>query len=303
MTTTTCEVLFRPKTNGQRFLPEGPIALGPDLFSWVAIQHGKNSLIGSLNIFDCKTGTNESHELPGRPGFAIPYGRQHEFICGANNTLALYNTETRDWTILAENIDGEVEGTIINDGVVWDNDVIFGCKDLNFEEPKAGLYVWRASDSTLIKLPPGQICSNGKFLIEGHAGLYLFNIDTPRKLVNSYELVIENGFLGEEDTALDLTSIDMFPDGMILVPNTNSAIIAFYNPNDAENGEARQYNIVTGELEHTWLCPKAPQVTCPALVEIDGETKLILTTAVEHMSPTRQQVHSNSGALFVGSMP
>lgn len=300
MTTTTCEVLFRPQTNGQRFLPEGPIALGPDMFSWVAIQHGKNSLIGSLNIYDCKTGTNESHELPGRPGFALPTTAEDEFICGANRTLALYETSTKEWRPLASTIDGEVEGTIINDGVVHEHVVVFGCKDLNFEEPKAGLYLWRGEDQTLIKLRSDQTCSNGKAIVERDGGLILYDIDTPKKTVVSYELDVAAGTLSEAATILDLTSLDMFPDGMILTPDEQSCIIAFYNPNDADNGEARQYNLATGELEHTWLCPKAPQVTCPALIEIGGETKLVLTTAVEHMSPTRQQTHSNSGSLFVG---
>lgn len=300
MTTTTCEPLFRPGTNGQRFLPEGPIALGPDLFSWVAIQHGKNSLIGSLNIYDCKAGTNETHELPGRPGFALPFGEANDFICGTNNTLGLYNIESREWKVLAENVDGEVEGTIINDGVVHEHNVVFGCKDLNFEEPKAGLYLWRSNDQELIRLRSDQTCSNGKAIVECDGGLKLFDIDTPTKSVVSYELDIASGSLSEATTVLDLTSLDMFPDGMILTPDERSCIIAFYNPNDADNGEARQYNLASGELEHTWLCPKAPQVTCPALVEIGGETKLVLTTAVEHMSPTRQQAHSNSGSLFAG---
>ncbi len=299
--TTTCEVLFRPQTNGQRFLPEGPISLGPDLFSWVAIQLGKNSLIGSLNVYDCKSGTNESHELPGRPGFALPTTSENEFICGANRSLGLYNTATRDWRSLAEDIDGDVDGTIINDGVAYEHCVVFGCKDLNFEEAKAGLYLWRGDDQTLIKLRSDQTCSNGKAIIERDGDLILYDIDTPKKTLVSYEIDVLAGTLSEPTTVLDLNSLDMFPDGMILTPDEQSCIIAFYNPNDADNGEARQYNLSSGELEHTWLCPKAPQVTCPALIEIGGETKLVLTTAVEHMSPTRQQAHSNSGSLFFGA--
>ena len=301
MSSTICEVLFRPKTNGQRFLPEGPISLGPDVFSWVAIQHGKNSLIGSLNIYDCESGTNESHELPGRPGFALPTTGDHEFICGTNRTLGLYNTSSRRWNILAEDVDSEVEGTIINDGCAHEHNLVFGCKDLNFEEAKAGLYLWRGADQKLIKLRSDQTCSNGKAIVERDGGLVLFDIDTPKKTVVSYSLDIEAGTLSEATTVLDLNELDMFPDGMILTPNEQSCIIAFYNPNDAENGEARQYGLKTGELEHTWLCPNAPQVTCPVLTQIGGKTKLVLTTAVEHMSPTRQQEHSNSGSLFVGS--
>ena len=301
ITTTTCELLYRPKTNGARFLPEGPTDLGDDNFSWVAIQLGKNSLIGALNIFDCKTGENVAHELPGRPGFALPTTTKDVFICGANRTLGLYNTTSREWQVLAENVDGDVEGTIINDGVSFGQNVIFGCKDLNFEEAKAGLYLWRGADQKLIKLRADQTCSNGKAVVEQDGQLVLIDIDTPTKTVVSYQINPEAGELSEATTVLDLNELDMFPDGMILTPDQQSCIIAFYNPNDADNGEARQYNLASGQLEHTWLCPKAPQVTCPALVQIGGETKLVLTTAVEHMSPTRQQTHSNSGSLFVGA--
>ena len=300
MSTTECQVLFRPRTNGQRFLPEGPISLGPNRFSWVAIQHGQNSLIGSLNLYDCDSGTNEQHDLPGRPGFALPTTTANQFICGANRTLGLYNTSSREWQTLVENVDGEVEGTIINDGVVHEHNVVFGCKDLNFEDAKAGLYLWRGADQQLIQLRSDQTCSNGKAIIERDGGLVLFDIDTPTKKLVSYDLDIAGGSLSDAIEVLDLTGLDMFPDGMILTPDEQSCIIAFYNPEDADAGEARQYSLTTGEVEHTWLCPKAPQVTCPALVEIDGAVKLLLTTAVEHMSPTRQQEHSNSGSLFIG---
>lgn len=301
-TTTTCEVLYRPQTNGLRFLPEGPMALAQDLFSWVAIQHGKNSLIGSLNILDVSTGTNTNHELPGRPGFALPTSTDGTFICGANRTLGLYNTESKEWQTLAEDIDGDVEGTVINDGTAFEHNIIFGCKDLNFEEAKAGLYLWRGEDQKLIKLRSDQTCSNGKEVVELESGLVLLDIDTPTKKLVSYELDIDAGQLSQEaNTILDLTSVEMFPDGMILTPDGQSCIIAFYNPNDAENGEARQYHLESGELEHTWLCPNAPQVTCPALIESGSGLKLVLTTAVEHMSPTRQQQHSNSGSLFIGA--
>lgn len=283
-----------------RFLPEGPIALGPDRLSWVAIQHGNNSIVGSLNLYDCATQSNESHELPGRPGFALPTTTQDVFICGANRTLGLYNVATREWEVLAEDVDAHVEGTIINDGVAHEHNVVFGCKDLNFEEPKAGLYLWRGADQKLIRLRDDQTCSNGKAIVERDGGLRLFDIDTPTKTLVACDLDIEAGRLGEPEVVLDLTDLDMFPDGMVLTPDEQSAIIAFYNPNDAENGEARQYSLNDGQLEHTWLCPQAPQVTCPAVATIGGKTCLVLTTAVEHMSPTRQQVHTHSGCLFVG---
>ena len=46
------EVLFAPDSSQLRFLPEGPIACGVEMFSWVAIQHAQDIECGSLNVFD-----------------------------------------------------------------------------------------------------------------------------------------------------------------------------------------------------------------------------------------------------------
>jgi hypothetical protein len=80
-------------------------------------------------------------------------------------------------------------------------------------------------------------------------------------------------------------------------------IISFYNPNDAPHGETRQYNLASGEVEAIWKTPLAPQATCPQLIRHEGQVKLIVTTAVEHMPPERLAVHRNSGCLFVGETP
>ena len=137
-------------------------------------------------------------------------------------------------------------------------------------------------------------------IIRRDGQLVLLDIDTPTKCVTRYEVDIAAGTLGPPTTVLDLNDLDMYPDGMILAPDQRSVIIAFYNPNDADHGEARLYDLETASVRHIWQCPLAPQVTCPQLVTIGGRRTLVLTTAVEHMSPARQQRHSNSGALFVG---
>ena len=62
--------LFEPSQDELRFLPEGPRRLrGTDSLGWVAIQHGADLAIGSLNVLDLATGANRSIPLPGRPGF------------------------------------------------------------------------------------------------------------------------------------------------------------------------------------------------------------------------------------------
>ena len=86
---------------------------------------------------------------------------------------------------------------------------------------------------------------------------------------------------------------------MILTPDKQSLIVAIFNPGDAEYGEARQYNIVTGELETVWTCPASPRVTCPQLVSKEGRVKLLLTTADEGMEPELRKKSHHAGCLFL----
>jgi hypothetical protein len=118
-----------------------------------------------------------------------------------------------------------------------------------------------------------------------------------------YRLDVSAGQLSHKELAIDLRHCKDFPDGMIATPDGQSVIISFYNPNDAPHGETRQYSLASGQLEAIWKTPLAPQATCPQLIRHEGQIKLIVTTAVEQMSPERLAVHSNSGCLFIGDTP
>jgi len=300
MKRSSCKVLLRPETNALRFLPEGPYSNPDGRLSWVAIQHGADADCGSINLFDPSTGEAHSFSVPGRPGFAFPTDRPGVFICGAERSLGLFDTTTGDWTEVAVDIDSAVSNTVINDGMVYDGNLIFGCKDLEFATPKAGLYLWRAADQQLIQLKDDQLCSNGKAVSMQGDDLSLYDIDSPRKTITVSALDIPNGCVGAAKVVVDLTSEEVFPDGMILTPDHRSLIVALYNPNDAECGEARQYNIADGQLEAVWECPGAAQVTCPQLLQTDSRIKLVLTTAIEHLPPERLVLQPNAGCLFVG---
>ena len=300
MQTVSCELLYRPQSTEHRFLPEGPYSLSNGRISWVAIQHGPQSTVGSVNVLDLSTRTNESFELAGRPGFAFPTDQDGTFVCGVERSLGLFNTATSAWTELASDIDGDVNNTIINDGVVYDDNLVFGCKDLEFKTRKAGLYLWRAADRQLIALREDQLCSNGKAVIERDGATWLIDIDSPDKQITYSRLNIADGTLTERSVIVDLTSENVFPDGMIMTPDHQSLIVAIYNPDDADAGEARQYSLQTGELQRRWLCPGAAQVTCPQLVKTSIGVQLVLTTAVEHLPAERLKTQPNAGSLFIG---
>lgn len=298
---TSAELLYLPTDEQLRFLPEGPTALGPGVFSWVAIQHGPTATHGSLNIFDIAAGENQSFLLPGRPGFAKPTTQADTFIVGSERQLGLFRTSDASWTELAGGVDADVQGTVINDGTLYANNVVFGTKDLEFKTPKAGLYLYRGADQKLIRMRSDQVCSNGKDVVDtASGGLQLIDIDSPTKKVVRYRLDLAAGKLSDCETIVDLGSLEAVPDGMTLTPDEQSMIISFYNPNPAAFGETRQYSLLDGSLEHIWQTPGSPQNTCPLLIETrDSGVKLIITTAVEHMPQERRSDSPAAGGLFI----
>jgi sugar lactone lactonase YvrE len=294
------EVLYEPSDIALKFLPEGPFDLGDGRFSWVGIQHGASARFGSLNIFDTKTGSNVSYNLPGRPGFQRPTSHPHQFLVGAERELGIFDIQAGTWSTLCSGVDAAVENTIINDATTWEDNVIFGCKDLEFKTKKAGLYLYRGRDKQLIQLRGDQICSNGKAVVAGEGGqLSLLDIDTPTRKIVRYELDIDAGKLSEAVTAVDLSQATGFPDGMVLTPDGRSCIVSFYNPDDAPFGLTQQFSLANGQLERSWQTPDAPQNTCPLILKTGSGLKLIITTAIEHMPADRQKKANKSGCLFI----
>jgi len=302
--TMTADVLFAPESAELKFLPEGPIDLGAGKFSWVAIAHGPDSMTGSLNIYDLNTSSNGCFPLDGRPGFALPTEQPGQFLIGMERRVELFDIRGGKPQILCEGVDAEVENTIINDGVACSQGIIFGTKHLEFSDKRASLYFFRASDQKLIPLRGGQICSNGKVILEDSAERVTFlDIDTPTKTVVKYSLDPEQGTLSDPEVVLDLNDVAAFPDGMVGTADGKGVIISFYNPEPAEAGETRYYDLDSQKCELVWETPKSPQNTCPLLIERDGKIQLVITTAVEHMTVERQAESTNAGALFIVETP
>jgi len=291
-------LLLDPGSEALRFLPEGPYPIDADRFSWVAIQHGAGATHGSLNIYDFRTSSNQSFDLPGRPGFAFPTDRGH-FVVGCERSVGIFNPSTGTWEPFIQGVDSNVSGTIINDGLVWDGNLIFGTKDLEFKTKKAGLYLWRRRDRQLIQLRDDQICSNGKVVLPRDDGAVdLLDIDTPTRKVVAYRLDIEGGRIDSGRVALDLSDQVGFPDGMTMTLDGKSVIISLYNPDAAAFGRTIQVGLESRKIEQEWHTSNSPQATCPQWVLRDGALGLVITTAVEHMPAGRRKESSNAGCLF-----
>lgn len=295
---TQATVLLQPADEALRYLPEGPYPLGPSRSSWVAIQHGPEATAGSLNVLDLTSGANRSYALPGRPGFAFPCDDGQRFVIGCERRLGIFDPSSGDWQPFGEEIDADVTGTIINDGVIYEDNLIFGTKDLQFATPKAGLYLYRGRDQKLIRLRDDQICSNGKAVRQGAQGLELVDIDSPTFKIVAYPLDIDAGRLGRPRTVVDLAGSQAVPDGAILTPAGDGIIVSMYNPEPAPEGETREYSIADGSLRRVWTTPGSPQNTCPNLVDHNGRVHLVITTAVEHMPADRRGQSPHAGCLF-----
>ncbi len=298
MQTILAEPLFDPADAGLKYLPEGPVSCDQGRISWVAIQHGAEACLGSLNELDLASGENHCWPLPGRPGFAFPTEQPGLFLVGLERHLYLFDRTTGECRPVSDEVDQGVEGTIINDAVPFAEGIVLGTKDLAFAEQKAGLYLWRVDDQSLVQLRDDQVCSNGKVIWPDGDSWRLLDIDTPTQTVVEYRLDVGQGTLEEMGVVLDLTDLDVFPDGMVATADRRSVIIAFYNPGDAPDGVVRQYGLATGALECEWQLPGSPQVTCPLLLEYQGEVQLVATTAAENMSAERLALYPRSGCFY-----
>lgn len=307
MKTHTAHPFFSPASEELRFLSEGPTPLDPAtwpgedrLLAWVGIQHGETSTVGSVNLLNLETKENRSFPLPGRPGFVAQTNQAGVLLVGMERELVLLDLNTSPHKLIQTDLRAAPHSrTIINDGEATPFGVVFGTKDLHFKNPIAHLYLYRNGDKTLIPLRDGQVCSNGKVVLQDGDHWRLLDIDSPTKQVVAYELDAETGTLSAPTVIADFTHEPHFPDGMCLTPDGESLVIAFYNPNDVPYGIARQISLATGETEQKWHTPYAPRVTCPAFVEMEDGIYLLLTTAVEGMPAEQRNKHYESGTLFM----
>ena len=295
MTTTNASVLFTPMMEADRFLPEGPRAIGDGLM-WVNIQAGADAEVGTIHTLTWD-GRHAAHAAPARPGFVFPTARPNVVLAGCDKVIGLFDLSSDEWTPLAAIPDTNPR-TVINDGeiVPGGRAIVFGTKDLKFADRIGHLYLFTLDDNQLTVLADGQTCSNGKVFSD--VGSTLYDIDTPRKVVTKYRLDVPNRTLTEDGIALDLRHRDDFPDGMCDA-GEGTVIVAFYNPKFVEVGRAVRYRLGTGEILGEWLTPGSPRVTCPLLVQRPDGVKLVLTTADEGMVPAMRAKCPNAGCVFL----
>ncbi|MBM3739023.1 MAG: SMP-30/gluconolactonase/LRE family protein [Acidobacteria bacterium] len=303
----TASLFFEPPSAALRFLPECPRRLinfpgGEPLLGWVAIQHSAADETGSFNILNLRTMENTVYPLPGRPGFFCETVEPGVLLIGLERRLVLYNALTGQvfdpgWIATAD------ERCIVNDGLPVPGGVIFGTKHLAFSEHIAEIYYFEAAHHRIHRLAGGQVCSNGKHLYQQDGAAYLADICSMSKVVSRYRADLAAGSLVYDGVIADFTAGGVFPDGMKPVPDGSALVVAFYDPRPSDRGYARQYNLITGEPEAEWELPGSPRVTCPEIIELDGEIRILFTTAVEGMPDPIQRLAPHAGSMFIAPTP
>jgi sugar lactone lactonase YvrE len=300
--TTEARVLVTMQTEADRFLPEGPqmvtVADRPAL-AWVNIQTAADATRGAIHLWFWDSGERRRYDVPARPGFLRPTDRPGVIFVGREKELGTLDLATGEWQTYATIPDANPRA-IINDGtlVPGGDAVVFGTKDLRFADAIGHLYLFTPADRRVTVLADGQTCSNGKVFASDADGLILYDIDTPRRVVTRYRFDLARRTATPDGIAIDLRSVEGFPDGMADAGD-NTVIIAFYNPTRGGTGHARRYDLRTGTPLEEWTTPGSPRVTCPLLVERDGGVKLILTTAVEGMPAEQRRESPHAGDLFI----
>lgn len=271
---------------------------------WVAIQHGAGSKEGSINVLDLITGSNRTLTMNGRPGFFAETTKPGVVVVGLEHKLVCFDLVTGTLGQTIAQIDPNPE-VIINDGLAVEGGLLFGTKHLAFSRPIAGLYFYDLVTRRVHRILDKQICSNGKFLRRDPNGATLIDIDTTPKRISKYRLDTRLEKVLDAVLVKPVESLPALPDGLRPAPacldalEGESAVVAFYNPEDAAAGLAQQIRLSDGEVIAEWVIPLAPRVTCPEFVKMDGEVKLVFTTAVEGMSDEARTRAPGSGGLYI----
>jgi sugar lactone lactonase YvrE len=299
--TVVANVLHVQRNEADRFLPEGPRAViveGRPALAWVNIQTATDATFGDIHVrfWD---GELRVYAQTKRPGFLIPTDRPDTLFVGREKEVGLLRLATNTFHPLAT-IDDPSPRTIINDGEVAPGGraVVFGTKDLKFQDPIANLYLFTLDDNKVSVLADRQTCSNGKVFARDESGLLLYDVDTPKRNVVRYRLDLAARKVSGPEVVLDVSSIDGFPDGMADAGD-GTVIIAFYNPAPVSDGRAIRFDLRSGSVVGDWATPGSPRVTCPCLLERDGRIELVLTTATEGMPAEQRANAPNAGDFFL----
>jgi len=303
----TAEPLFQPDNNALRFLPECPRVLrqfpsATPMLGWVAIQHGSDRHDGSLNLLDLESRSNTNYPLPGRPGFFVETTQPGILLVGLERRLVVVDATTggvQETGIVVS----EDERVLINDGIAIPGGLLFGTKHVEFNQPLAAVYFFDGATRELRTLIGSQYCSNGKHFERRDDRATLIDIDSTPKTITRYEFDAGLRKILKQSLLVPPDRLPSIPDGLRTCPDASTIVVAFYNPDEVADGVAQQIRLSDGAVLTEWLLPGSPRVTCPEFTLVDGQVRVVFTTAVEGMPEATLRIAPHAGTIFWANTP
>jgi hypothetical protein len=136
----------------------------------------------------------------------------------------------------------------------------------------------------------------------------MVDIDSTPKAIGQYQVDVGFEHAVRESLIAPPEALPGYPDGMRAiresgVAEVKSVLVAFYNPDPVAEGVAQQLRLSDGTVLCEWRIPGSPRVTCPEFVEVEGNVKVIFTTAVEGMPAEMRTVAPGAGDMFIAEVP
>lgn len=162
-----------------------------------------------IHRYDPVTGSRESWDAPGQPGFALPR-TSGGLVVGMPHGLHHFDPETGSFTLL-RTVEADRSGNRMNDGFadpqgrLW-----FGSMDDAEESPTGALYRWDGEDDPA-RLEDGIIITNGP--AHSPDGTTLYHTDTLDRSTWAYRLAAD-GNIADKRLFARIEDGAGYPDGM-----------------------------------------------------------------------------------------
>ncbi|CUR58922.1 hypothetical protein NOCA2540111 [metagenome] len=246
-------------------LAEGPVWVGDKGQAWWIDVFG-----GVLHRVDLESGFDEPWDVGERLAFAIPTldPTDTRIVLGLAGHVVLTEIGSREWSPLADNLDGG-SNTSVNDakcdaaGRLW-----FGTLDNDLVNPIASLYSSARGAEVTPRLG-GLTISNG--LGWSPDGRTMYVIDSAPHVLLAMTFDRDTGVVGEQSTLISFSREDGLPDGLS-VDRDGDIWVAMYG-----GGALRRYT-PNGALAEVLPLPVSHPTSC-AFVGAGLDQLLVTTSA------------------------
>ena len=204
-------------------------------FYWVDIE-GKQ-----LHIYNPKSKTNRSLEVPSRIGTVVPSEVKDEAIVALQDGIYRMNTQNGELKLLSD-VESDITTNRFNDGKCDPSGRLWvGSMGLSQKQYEANLYMVNEKGEATLKKDSVTI-SNGIVWTKDKSTMYY--IDTPTLEIKAYDYDDASGEISNERIAVRVNDSLGFPDGMTIDENDN-LWVALWNGNAVVNYDPKTGTVLS----------------------------------------------------------